>query len=228
VVLTLPFGLRYNKVLNSTLPPSVSIANNGVSTVKWSNLRIPAKPDNAFASQVVLEIELQAGQVWGNLDTVVATTSPDGLIPRKDGVVDPTVQVCPTSPAIAKDVNRSTVNAGNNVVYRITLANPTATPYNATIADQLPSNFSFVANLQGQANVSGNTLTWANVTVPAATNGRAGVMILEFSAHVNSTQKGAHYTNTATVTSSSVPLDTTYNSITVGVAINSYLPIMRR
>jgi uncharacterized repeat protein (TIGR01451 family)/fimbrial isopeptide formation D2 family protein len=229
VLLTLPFGLRYNKVLNSTpAPSSVTTANNGVSTIKWSNLRIPAKPANAFGSQVVLEIELQAGQVWGNLDTVVATTSPDGLIPRKDGVVNPTVQVCPTSPALTKDVNRTIVSAGNDVVYRIMLANPTDTPFTATIEDQLPNNFSFVANVQGQASVSGNTLTWANVAVPAATNGVAGVVILEFSAHINSTEKGARYTNTATVTSSSVPLDTTYNSITVRVTLTSFLPLIRR
>lgn len=228
VLLTLPFGLRFNKVLNSTPTPLVTIANNGVSTIKWSDLRIPAKPANAFGSQVVLEIELQAGQVWGNLDTVVATTSPDGLIPRKDGVVDPTVQVCPTSPAITKDVNRLTVSTGNDLVYRIMLANPTDTAYTATVEDQLPNNFSFVANVQGQANVSGNTLTWANVAVPAATNGVAGVVILEFSAHVNSTEKGKTYTNTATATSPSVSVDPTYNSVTVRVTINSFLPMMRR
>jgi uncharacterized repeat protein (TIGR01451 family) len=228
VLLTLPFGLRYNKALNSTPAPTVSIANNGVSTVKWSGLRIPAKPANAFAAQVVLEVELQAGQVWGNLDTVVATSSPDGLIPRKDGVTDPTVQVCPTSPAIIVDVNRPYVSTGNDVLYQIMLANPTDSPFTATIEDQLPNNFSFLANVQGQASVSGNTLTWANVTVPAATNGVAGIVILQFTAHVNTAEKGATYTNTATVASSSVPLDTTYSSVAVRTASSTFLPFLRR
>lgn len=225
VNVTLPFGLRFLRALNSTPTPTVSMDNVGVTTVSWGSLRIPAKPDNQVASQMVFEIELEIGQVWGDLATVVNTTSPDGTIPRKEGVVNPTIPVCPASPSIAKDASKRTVRVGDQFVYQITLANTTASAVTVAVQDKIPSNFSFVANVVGTATVSGNTLTWPSVPVPAASGGKAGIAILMFRVQVNSGAPGGVYPNTAVVLSSPITFNTTYSTINVRFPAVAYLPV---
>lgn len=228
VNVTLPFGLRFLRALNSTPQPTVTMNNVGVTTVSWSNTRIPAKPDGQVAAQVVFEMELEIGQVWGDLATVVSTTSPDGVIPRKEGVVNPTIPVCPASPSIAKDASKRVVRIGEEFVYQITLANTTASAVNVTVQDRIPPNFSFVANTVGQATVSGNTLTWPSVAVPAASGGKAGITILQFRVRVNSGATGGVYPNTAVVLSSPVTFNTTYSTINVRFPAVAFLPMSMR
>jgi len=228
VTVTLPFGLNFVRAIGATPTPAVNISPLGVSTVKWSDLRIPAKPSGAFASQLVLEVELQVGQVFGDLSTVVQTTSPDGLIPRKDGVLDPAVQVCPSSPVVAKEASQHLVRVGGELMYQLLIANPNSSPLTATLTDQLPDELSFVANVQGQATVNGNLLTWSNLTVPAAVNGKAGTVVLQFKVRVVGAAEGARLSNTVAVASSSVPLDTSYDDVTVVVARSIFLPIVAR
>jgi uncharacterized repeat protein (TIGR01451 family) len=225
VNVTLPFGLRFLRTLNSTATPKVTTTDLGVTTVSWTSMRIPAKPDNQVAAQVVLEIELEVGQVWGDLATQVNTTSPDGTIPRKEGVVNPTILVCPASPSIAKDASKRVVRVGEEFVYQITLANTTASAVNVTVQDRIPSNFSFVANTIGTASVSGNTLTWVNVSVPAASGGKAGITVLQFRVRVNSGAPGGIYPNTATILSSPITFNTTYSTINVRFPSVGFLPL---
>lgn len=228
VNVTLPFGLRFLRPLNTTPQPTVTINAIGQTLVNWSNIRIPAKPDNQVAAQVIFEMELEIGQVWGDLATVVTTTSPDGTIPRKEGVVNPTIPVCPASPSIAKDASKRVVRIGEEFVYQITLANTTASAVTVSVQDRLPSNFSFVANTVGTANVSGNTLTWTGVNVPAATNGKAGIAILQFRVRVNSGTANGVYPNTAVVLSSPITFNTTYSTINVRFPAMVFLPLGRK
>lgn len=228
VNVTLPFGLRFLRPLNSTPQPTVTINAIGQTTVNWSNMRIPAKPDNQVASQVIFEMELEIGQVWGDLATVVATTSPDGTIPRKEGTVNPTIPVCPASPSIAKDASKRVVRIGEEFVYQITLANTTASAVTVSVQDRLPSNFSFVANTVGTASVSGNTLTWTGVNVPAASGGKAGITILQFRVRVNSGTANSVYPNTAVVLSSPITFNTTYSTINVRLPAMVFLPLGRK
>jgi uncharacterized repeat protein (TIGR01451 family) len=224
----LPFGLQYVRPLGTTPMPAVNIDNAGVTTIQWSNLTIPAKPKDAFAAQVVLEVEVLVGHVWGNLITVEQATSPDGLIPRKDGVQNAIVRVCATSPAIAKDVNHRAVRAGSEVLYQISLANPTDRALDITVEDHLPAGMSFVQMVAGPApSVNNSTLRW-NVTVPAATNGQAGHLILQFKARTPSGNPGTKLTNTAQVVASSTPFNATYNSVTVDIVVQLYIPLLQR
>jgi uncharacterized repeat protein (TIGR01451 family) len=230
VTVTLPLGLWYGGVLQGTpTPASVTTDKFGVTTVAWSGLTIPAKPAGVFASEVDLEMNLVIGQVWGALDTVAQATSPDGLIPHKDGANDVTVSVCPTDTsrgAISKEVYKSSIRVGDEVVYQISLVNPTGTDISTTVTDQLPANISFVAMVPGKGSPPSptNPLTW-NVTVPHAVNGKPGRVILQFRAHVDSAEVGIAYPNTA---ASSVPMDTTYATVKVAVPRPIYLPIVAR
>lgn len=228
VNVTLPFGLRFLRPMGNTPQPTVTINGVGQTIVNWSNMRIPAKPDNQVAAQVIFEMELEIGQVWGDLATVVSTTSPDGTIPRKEGVVNPTIPVCPASPSIAKEASKHVVRVGEEFLYQITLANTTASAVSVSVQDRLPGNFSFVANTVGTASVSGNTLTWTGVNVPAATNGKAGITILQFKVRVNTGAPGGIYPNTAVVLSSPITFSTTYSTINVRFPAVAFLPLGRK
>ncbi|HEX6293127.1 MAG TPA: hypothetical protein VFZ66_28355 [Herpetosiphonaceae bacterium] len=228
ITATLPFGLNYIKTVGALTQPRVITDSSGVTTLSWVNQTIPAKPANAFAAQVIFEVEVEVGQVWGELITIEQATSPDGLIPRKDGVQNAAVLVCPAQPAIAKEANRSIVRLGDEVRYIISLANTNTTPINATVTDELPANLTYLGMVSGSApTISGQTLTW-NVSVPAASGGKAGTTILVFKTRVDSGEAGLISTNTATVTSSAGAFDTTNNSVSIVVARSIiYVPILQ-
>ena len=228
----LAYGLRYDEPLPGTAAPDVSSDEEGRTVLTWRNLRIPAKPAASFAAQVALQVRLEVGQVFGDLDTTLEAITPDGLIPRKDDAVNPTVPVCVGSPTLAKDASERIIKPGDEVVYQITLANPTANAQTAAVEDQLPAAFSFIESVAGLGPmVSGNTLTWTDVTVPAAANGKPGTVALRFKTRATSGVVGQSYTNTARITTSSVPFDATHSSVSVLVANEVhkvFLPLVRR
>jgi uncharacterized repeat protein (TIGR01451 family) len=224
VTVTLPLGLKYVSTVGDTPAPTVTTDNFGVTTVAWNKLTI--QTGSPFYEKDLL-INLQISQVWGDLGTVVQTTSPDGLIPLKDGATNVAVTVCPPGPAIAKDVTRSSVRVGDEIVYQISLANPTASPITTNVIDQLPAGLSYVAMVPGKgANPSGTSpLTW-NVTVPAAVNQKPGSVILQFRVHVDSGTVGSVYTNTAT--SSPAQFDTNYATVNVAIPGYTSMPLVVR
>ncbi len=231
VTIALPLGLNYVGSQLSGPAPTVTTNDSG-STLTWSGLRIPAKPGNVFASQLTLTAELEVGQVLGNLDTLVTTSSSDGTIPRKDGVADPTIPVCVTDPTIAIDAYPRLVQLDGEVLYQISLVNTTTDPIQASVADTLPAAMRYVRSIEGpSASVNGQTLTWANVSIPATANGRPGIVRIKFRAQLTGGVAGRSYTNGAQVTASSVPFDTTYSSVVVTAADEVFsvaLPLVRR
>ena len=238
VVVELPLGLTFSRVLSGTTQPSVLIDNNGVSSVVWSNIRIPARPNNAPVTQYTLQMELKVGNVWGNLNTKVQTSSPDGAIPRKENVQDPTVPVCPGSPSIAKAAGRPTVDVGGKLMYQISLANPTGSAINnISIKDVLPKDMEYDSMETGtapQISTDKKTLTWT-VNLPAGTATNPGVVILRYRAKALPTAAiNSKQTNTVTATSSPA-LQTTVKGVNVTSATvtvvktrSYYLPMIRR
>jgi uncharacterized repeat protein (TIGR01451 family) len=137
------------------------------------------------------------------------------------------VTVCPpsqTQGALAKEVSRTSVKVGDEIVYQISLANPTASPINTTITDQLPANMTYLAMVQGAGPSNTSPLTW-DVTVPAAANGKPGSLVLKFRVRLDSGEIGSIYPNTAV---SSTPVDTTYATVRVTMPRNLYLPVIAR
>ncbi|MBA3469033.1 MAG: isopeptide-forming domain-containing fimbrial protein [Herpetosiphonaceae bacterium] len=233
VVLTLPLGLSYVSPVGTTAIPQTSTHTDGTTALVWTNITVPAKPDNAFGAQVIFEVTLKVGNIWGNVNTELAAISTSGLIPRKDGTVDSTVKICPQQPSLAKTIVQHIPKIGDQVIYQISVANPNNTAVTATVQDILPANLSFVGMLAGNAPAqSGNTLTW-NLTLPAATSPSGSVVILKFKARINSGVVFQKYTNTATVTQSSVPFTTSINGVPINTATftlgkPSYHPQLRR
>ena len=232
ITITLPPGLHYSRAVDGTPSPAVSRNSEGDTTVFWAGLLIGEKPSNAFGSQVAFTVELKVGQVLGALDTVVQTTSPDGLIPRKDGVADPTILVCTgNTPALAIDVNKSEVSDGEEVVYIISIANPTSDIITATIQNVLPQGLTLVSAVgEYTPNVVGGQLTWDNVVIPAAVGTTASVVQLRFRATAAG-PNGTRITNSVSVVASTTPItNLTYSSVlvTIRALLSTFLPLARK
>jgi len=232
ITVTLPPGLYFSRALDGTPSPTMLQDNEGMTYVRWSDLEINEKPDNAFGSQLVYTIELKVGQVLGNLATVVQTTSPDGLIPRKDGVDDPTVVVCAgPDPAIAKDVNKHQISSGDEVVYIISMANPTTNPITTTVIDTLPMSVTFVsADSNYTPTVVGSQITWNNVVIPAGSSNKPGYIVLRFRAQAVG-DTGDIITNAVQTQNSSTPIvDIRYNTISMMIRALYYtfFPLLKR
>lgn len=232
VKVELPFGLSYVRSLGATSVPQISTNEKGVSTLTWSGQRIPAKPSNANSATVVYEIELEVGRVFGNLDTKVTTESPDGVIPRSDGVSDPTVPVCASDPAVAKDTNKRLIRLNDELTYRISVVNTTNITLTVSLKDVLDQVFTFRRMVDGPAaQVNGNELTWTDIQVPPANELRPGSVAILYAVQLTGGEIGKTYTNTVTVTAQSQVLDTTYASVQVLVVkdiFTTHLPLIRR
>lgn len=242
LTLTLPPGVTYLSSTAGRQAPDYTTPNaEGGTDVVWNKLNILKNPsaNNASPGYVVtLEIQFKVGNVWGDVVPTMLATSTYGAIPERDPNVRPTIKVCPTSPAMAKTVNRSMIRVGESVIYQITLANPNASSITATVQDVLPAGMSFDGMVSGATPTqNGNTLTW-NVTIPAATQqGGVGIVTLRFRAKLNQGNRGQKIENVATVTQSSVPITTTsdgtpngtpLNKATTTVAIPVFLPLVLR
>lgn len=229
VTILLPIGLRYKAPVGTTSAPTLGLDALGNQLVVWDNLFVN-KPTNAIAAQLELEFKVKIGQVWGDLPTQVTTTSPDGLIPRKEGVTDPIVRVCPTAPAIAKDASTTYQAIGGEVIYQIMLANPTQSPVTTNVTDILPNQLTYLGPLASTpdpvANVAGSTLTWSNITIPAATDTSTGTVRIRFKVRVSGGAVGQKIDNTATADSGQIVPASSTISITVAQGI--FVPLAQR
>ncbi|NJO05198.1 MAG: DUF11 domain-containing protein [Chloroflexaceae bacterium] len=216
VVVTVPVGLQYLGPISPTIEPEVRKITTGETVITWEDLTIQR------SSQLDLAIALEVGQILGQLSTSVSASSPDGLIPQSDQVVNPTVEICSEGfeLGVAKAVDDDEVVLGDSLVYRVTLANETNSPLTVNVQDILPDN---VANAEvvgdtPPATVEGNTLTWTDLTVPAAstTINQTGLLVLSFRVDVVAGTIGEIFTNTVTV---DAPVDVDTSLAAIGVTI---------
>lgn len=234
VSVTLPIGLSYIRPLNGTTSPTMSRTANGDMLLVWQNMTIPAKPKDKTSALVVLEVEIEAGQTWRNMPTKVEVTSSSGLIPLKDGVLNPIVRMCPATAAVAKIADRSSVSLNDTYVYEIAVVNPnTAAALTISLSDELPSNVVFVENLLGPApSVQGKTLTWTNLKVdPATDENNLGELLLRFKVRAVSGNVGDTIVNTINVTSSDptgVNIDRSTSTVKLVKRSVLYLPSIAR
>jgi uncharacterized repeat protein (TIGR01451 family) len=224
--------LEYVSPVGTSAAPQLSTTTDGATILNWG-VHIPKKPNDAFGAQIVVEVKLKVGNVWGTLNTEVDASSDSGIIPRKDGAVDTTIKICPGSPSLAKIMAKKVPRIGDKVFYQLSVANPLGKSVTATVEDILPSNTSFVGMVSGPAPTqSGNKLTW-NLSIPAGTQANPSVIILKFTVRVNSGVVFQKYTNTATVTQSSDPFTTAVNGVPINTATftigkPTYIPTIRR
>jgi uncharacterized repeat protein (TIGR01451 family) len=190
VTATIPLGLHFDGIIGATPAPKVIAVTEKGTVLSWENLFIAAKPSNATATQLTLQVRLRVGQVWGPLQPRVEANSPDGSLPRKDGVLDPTIRLCaPTGPAIGKDASSLRLLPNAEYFYVFSLINPGATPLTGVaFEDTLSSKVSYLSTPVGAAPaVSGQRLSWSGLTVPAATQSGPGVLSIVIKVRLNQT-----------------------------------------
>ncbi|OAN46332.1 hypothetical protein A6A03_12655 [Chloroflexus islandicus] len=222
VTLTLPIGLSYLRP-DTGMPAPDSIirltsgAQAGSTQLVWRNLTVPAKPTASNVSELPLAIWLQVGQVWSDQGTSAEVTSPDGIIPRTDGEVDPTVRMCVDGPAVAKTASITTLppvipgDPNPTFLYQIEVVNPTDSAFTVTLRDVLPVGLVYNAMLSGSApaisSAGGRTvLQWNNLNVPAQSGTTPGRVTLLFRVTVNPGQVSGGLNNTVEILSSSTPI----------------------
>lgn len=238
VTVTLPLGLKFVRPMGTTPAPTLRRAENGDTLAVWQNLTVPAKRADETSALLVLESELEVGQVWHDLPTKVTTTSPSGAIPLKDGVLDPIIRMCPPQPALAKMADRERVAVGEEFVYQISIVNTESSELRVSIEDQLPPNLTFVAPVGDTVSPSqdGNRLTWNDVRVPKAETNEdeqlvPGVRLLRFRVRAVDGEDDEIVTNKAVVLNSSpASLDTSLDTVEIRLTRGSfvYLPLIRR
>jgi uncharacterized repeat protein (TIGR01451 family) len=206
VVMHMPLGLSYVGVGTSTNPPdSIETTMDGQTSLLWKNVTIPERPKGQAFTQVMFEVKLQVGEVWDTLQVTAEATSPDGLIPPKDDVVDAVVKVCsPEQPELGKDSNFVLLKREDEYIpYILTLVNPTTAPIvGVTLHDGLPAGMEYVKMIAGAEPEQGtepNSLVWSNLVVPAGDGTNFGKLELVYQVKVLNWEKGKIYNNTANI-----------------------------
>jgi uncharacterized repeat protein (TIGR01451 family) len=221
----LPLGLKFMKPVGTTPAPALSTEADGTNVLQWNNLEIGPKPANVFAAQVVLEVELVVGNADGNFETLAFASNPDSTIPRKDGVDNPILLVClPATTTLAKDVSKTTTAYNSEVVYQISLANPTSSTLTTSLVDILPGEFVYIRSISGPVpTVDSNTLTWTDVGVPAGV-----VLKIKFVARAKGAP-GSRYINTVEVVDGTTPIgDSARNAAETTISLPVFIPLIFR
>ncbi len=240
VGLTLSLGLNYVGVFTGTNEPTIKVSPNGETIINWSDLNIE-RPAAGRQIQRDFRIKLQVGGVLGELLTRVDVRTPDGLVPIKQGDVDPNVAVCDdrvTDLTLLKEINPRRTPPGGSFVYLITLANNNEFAVNATVREQLPTAFTFAEVLTDSAvtsdpTINGGVLEWRNVTIPARNGTTPGITEIRFRVRVSDQAELNTYSSSTQVSRifpSEVPIPDPVNSPEVRVAFENlvYLPFVRR
>lgn len=171
VTATIPLGLHFDGFVGATPPARIVAQDERGTVLRWEGLVLPQKPNNAASSQLTLRVRLRVGQVWGALQPRVEANSPDGSLPKKDGILDPTVQLCaPGGPALGLDASKLRLVPREEFLYIVSAINPGGAPLSLGLEDTLNPKLTYVGPALGPAPaVAGQQLSWSGLTVPAAT-----------------------------------------------------------
>lgn len=216
---TLPVGVTYLDTVSGPEPLQV---RPGV--LVWGSQTVPAL-SGGTAGRLTFVFHARIPQGYGSFRSRIEATSTTGVIPTADNVGQ--VLVAPQTPALSL-VATPLVEPGGDVAFKISLVNPENTDLtNVVVTEPLPDGFSLISGTVSLApsSVSGQTITWSGLTVPAATGSGPG--IIEISFHATAPMTEGSYTDTVTATGSRA-IDQTYNTAQIVVAHlhYTYLPLV--
>ncbi|MGJ1321043.1 Ig-like domain-containing protein, partial [Sphingobacterium spiritivorum] len=197
-------GVTVSDALAAELNSPTAISNNGQltgNTINWTNLTVPANGTLTLSFKAVVKANLAAGTV-SIKNTAIVTDPIDPTVP-----VTPEVEV-PTEGKITsvKSIvgNPTKVKSGDELEYRIVLTNSYGTAKTGvTVSDALAAELNAPTAISNGGSLSGNTINWTNLTVPAN-----GTLTLSFKATVKANLAAGTVSikNTAIVTD---PIDPT-------------------
>ena len=211
----LPVGIGY--VLNT---PSQGTYDSVVTKV-WD---VGTLNPGASATLVIRAIRSDAS-ITVNTAEVIAADQTDPDSPHNNQVAGEDDQASVTVPsqsvdlAVTKTVNNSTPNVGDNVIFTITVTNPSASTTAATnvgLSDILPPGLTYQSNTTSTGTYNSGTGVWsiaslnpgvtATLTITATvTTSGAKINTAQLSALDQSDSNPANNSSSATVTPSGVP-----------------------
>nr|WP_121271456.1 Ig-like domain-containing protein [Pedobacter schmidteae] len=173
-------GVTASDVVPSTLTGITAINNGGVATgntINWTGLTVPANGSLTLSFNATVVANLPVG-----------TTS----IKNVASIIDPIDPTTPVAPEVEKPTegkitavktiagNPATVKPGDVLTYNITLSNSFGTAKTGvTASDVVPSTLTGITAISNSGTLTGNTINWAGLTVPAN-----GSLTLSFNATV--------------------------------------------
>jgi len=237
VVVRLPPGLVFVKTLDTTEAPVVSQSGKD-QLLSWSNQTIPVKTASQQQTQKSYKVQLGvSNKGFGGLRVQVQANSPDGGLPRKEGVGDPTVYVCLAKPTLYLGADKSLLKPGETTVLTMQAVNSTTSPFAVSLDFTIPDGFTYVEPTDStnplNPTLTGSTLSWQNVSVPAATGTSYGVVEYSFRLNLAANATiGAKYSSALRLVArqpANLDIDATSNTaVSWAVAQNVFLPLIRK
>jgi uncharacterized repeat protein (TIGR01451 family) len=183
-----------------------NISDGGVlvgNTIVWnlSNLNVGASKTFTYQATV---LGPGPGVSHTNIAQVTASdqwdidSSPNNNVSTEDDQASVSATLQGANLSLNKQINDSTPNVGDVVIFTITLTNagPDAAT-NVGIEDIVPNGYSNIIGISNGGILTGNTINW---TVPSIANGAN--LILTYQATVNAPTSGVNFTNVAQITAS--------------------------
>ena len=173
-------GVTASDDVPTTLTNITNISNGGTlsgNKIDWTALTIPANGSLTLSFTATVVSSLPVGTTTiKNIASVVDPSDPNN--PEKPEVEKPTEGKITATKTIVG--NPASVKPGDVLTYNITLTNNYGTAKTGvTVSDAVPSTLTNITGIDNGGILTGNTINWNNLTVPA--NGK---LVLSFKATV--------------------------------------------
>ncbi|KAB8143287.1 hypothetical protein F8S13_09700 [Chloroflexia bacterium SDU3-3] len=238
ITVTLPLGIEYVGKSTTTPIPTVTTIE-GKQTLIWAGQTIAKSTGVASTKLYSLNLKI-TGKGGGALAVASTASSPVGAFPPRTGVVDPTVFICLSKPAIWFNSTPVAALPGQTAVFEIQATNPLSDSYALGFEYAIPDTLTFItdtADIEDPTyitpEINGNVLSWPSVTLPAAADTSTyGQLVIRFKMRINDDAViGSAITSKITVTKNipgtdSMPLVEIKDDTTTLLVMRSiYLPM---
>ena len=201
-------GVSVDDVVPAGYSGVTNISSGGTmsgATITWTGLSVPASGTTNVTFDAVVDAPTGLSGEFTNVAQVTGSdqydpdSTPDNDVPSEDDQDD-----AQTTPQVAdlsldKSVSNASPNVGDTVTFTIAVSN--GGPSDASgvsVDDVVPAGYSGVTNISSGGTMSGATITWTGLSVPAS-----GTTNVTFDAVVDApTGLSGEFTNVAQVTGS--------------------------
>lgn len=181
---------------------TIGTNEGGAPVLIWTVDQLDPSESVLLTYQAVI-LAPTAGVSYVNYAEITATDQyDDDSTPNNDSMNEDDDDVEEITPAqidlnLVKTVDQAIQDVGGQVTFTITVTNESTTTAATGVAveDIVPNGYSNIVNITNSGILSGSTITWSNLTVPAN-----DFIQLTFMATVNAPGTGVSYVNVAQVT----------------------------
>ena len=191
--------VRFNPIADAG-GPTITICEGDIITLDGSGSLPPPAEPGANISYFWSPAQLLDNPISATPNaTISETTTFELIVSTENGCRDTaTVEIIvePCDVALEKTVSNASPNVGETVTFTITATNEGNLPLTGIeIQDNVPNGYSNITNISAGGAVSGTTVTWSAISLPAS-----GSSSVSFDAVVGIPGAGVDFKNTAQIT----------------------------